>query len=63
MLRVSGPAVTRIQGLLFCLKILFMIFVPEIITLGIEMITKLDVAHRAPQLPRHCGPLCLRPYK
>jgi hypothetical protein len=53
MLRVSGLAVTRIQGLLFCSKILFMIFVPETITLGIGMITKLDVAHRAPQVPRH----------
>jgi hypothetical protein len=38
-------------------KILFAIFVPEPTTPGIEIITKLDVAHRTSS---HFWPLCLR---
>jgi hypothetical protein len=39
-------------------KILFAIFVPGPSTPGIKVITKLDVAHRAPQVPPAAVGLC-----
>jgi hypothetical protein len=46
--KVLDMGVTRMQILFFCSKNLFTIFVPETITPGTIMITKLDIAHHAP---------------
>jgi hypothetical protein len=41
-------------------KISFVILVPKTATPGIKVITKLNVAHKAPQSSSHYWPLCLR---